>query len=130
MKNTLTMTTELNLVECGRCGAAIALSKQMERTFRDTHQNFYCPAGHSQHYPAKTATDRLADELKASEWKRERDQDKIADLLKKLYELSEENKRIERQARASVCPECDGSFVELARHQRRVHEPQTAEARA
>lgn len=55
-------------VNCAKqgCFAVITLHPQEERRLRDTHESFYCPAGHSNYFPGLTKEER---ELRDLRWK-------------------------------------------------------------
>ena len=41
-------------VTCCNCGATIALHRQHHQQLKRTHETFYCPNGHPQHFAGKT----------------------------------------------------------------------------
>lgn len=54
-----------NRISCARegCYAVITLHPNDERRLRDTHETFYCPAGHTNFFPGKTETEKKIDRL-------------------------------------------------------------------
>jgi hypothetical protein len=88
-------------INCARegCYAIITLHPDDERRLRRTHESFYCPAGHGNHFPGQTAGEKERDELS-----------KRVDLLKRCVE--EWRERWEGEHRTSsllthgvqVCP--------------------------
>ena len=47
-------TVELQIVECCKCHIFFAIPKELRQKLLDTHNNFYCPVGHGQHYVIKS----------------------------------------------------------------------------
>lgn len=50
---------EMSTHECGTCGVVYALTKQFERERLKDHGTFYCPNGHTWHYPQESEEERL-----------------------------------------------------------------------
>ncbi|MEC4836842.1 hypothetical protein R2362_20105 [Mycobacteroides chelonae] len=120
---TLQYTEQLYVEHCCNCGMAFAMPGEFERRRREDRKNFYCPAGHGQHYTGKTEAEK----------QRER-----ADRLQRQVEAREadirfEQRRLESERRAhaatkgtltktkkrianGVCPCCNRSFANVARH--------------
>lgn len=55
--------TEINCARQG-CYAIITVHPDDERRLRRTHESFYCPAGHGNHFPGKTSEEKELDDLK------------------------------------------------------------------
>jgi hypothetical protein len=54
----------LETAECCRCGVTFAMPAELVRKRKLDHETFYCPNGHSLHFPAQTEAERLKVELK------------------------------------------------------------------
>ncbi len=94
----------------------------------NTHQQFYCPAGHSQYYPQKSDAEKLRDEVA-------RLQTNIEHKEATVSHLREQNSKLERSRAAlrgvhtrtcnrvknGVCPCCNRSFGDLSRHMATKH---------
>jgi len=101
---------EYETVECPQCGHLIVLSTFFVAQRRKDHANFYCPNGHSAAYSAKPKEEllredkaRLVSELDQERAARARAEQKLA--------------RVGR----GVCPECNRTFKNLARHRKCKH---------
>ena len=46
------------------CSATICLTQEEEEKLRRTHEFFYCPNGHSQHFTGKTKEEKQIEELR------------------------------------------------------------------
>ena len=51
--------------ECITCHMLFAVPQQVDARYRETHEWFKCPSGHSQAYPGKTDKERRIDSLTA-----------------------------------------------------------------
>lgn len=73
-------TEDFNRVRCCTCGILFGFSKEIEELWRDSHQNFHCPNGHSLHWDGPTSQDKDLKELRK----------KVEELKKKVESLSAE----------------------------------------
>lgn len=65
--STQTFTETLVIEHCCNCGVAFGLSRATyDRRLAD-HKNFYCPAGHQQHYVGKTEAQQQRERADAAE---------------------------------------------------------------
>jgi hypothetical protein len=135
MTETITMNVRLVTEECCACGMVFALPSGFQKQRRNDHANFYCPAGHAQHYAAGSAdVEKMQSEIER---------------LRKLYKAEqkyaadrvEERNAAQRQLRATkaahtrtknriangVCPCCNRSFQNLHRHMQGQHPDYTKE---
>jgi len=84
------------------------------------HKDFYCPAGHPQHYVGETDADKLR---RAEQRNRAlKDQLDAAEASRAAYK-GQATKYRNQVARAEngVCPHCNRSFVDLRRHMGSKH---------
>ena len=51
--------TDIVLVDCCNCGSFVALTKLQEEPFRENHQKFFCPLGHTLLWPQETEAEGL-----------------------------------------------------------------------
>ena len=126
--STLTKITTFNTLTCSECGVPFALEAGYMRQRRDDHGTFHCPNGHRQYYPGKSDAER----------ERER-----AEILERRLANAQENARIARAEQITtkrklsaargqltktknrvakgVCPCCNRSFANVARHMAGQH---------
>ena len=118
---TIETKTTLNLIDCCECGAQIALTSNFERSLRDDHRTFYCPSGHYQNFPAKNEAEKLREALHSAELETTRlaQQVKKAQIEKDAAE--KETARLKMRAVAGLCPCCNRTFLQLARHMKSKH---------
>ncbi len=61
------MDIEMTLICCATCGIPFAISKDLDTRLRKRHNSFYCPAGHSQSYRAKSEAEREREKRQKAE---------------------------------------------------------------
>lgn len=137
MNKTLTYTETLVVLECCNCGAPFGISEWLNRQRRDDGGWLYCPNGHRQCYTV-TTEQRLKDaEVKAKKAQVELDRHRIlldqatadADYQRRQREIAERSlyatrgvvTRLKKRTAAGVCPCCNRTFSQLARHMKTQH---------
>lgn len=114
----------LQNVQCGTCGVLHAIPKTMHDTLAREGGFFYCPNGHSRGWGKGTLQADL--ERTRAELEAERDR-KAAALARAnkseqaLRSLEARTQREHKRAAAGVCPCCNRTFQQLARHMRAKH---------
>ena len=126
--DTMTYTGVLAVVNCCTCGMTFAMPGDFKQRRRDDHEWFYCPAGHEQHYAGKSDAEKLRDELARKEralvWERSR-RDMAQAEAKHMRAVANGHKgahqRTKNRVAKGVCPCCNRSFVNLAKHMSGQH---------
>lgn len=98
------------VVECWHCQMPFGITEYFERRRREDHQNFWCPAGHSQCYPQETKLE-----------KEQRKSQMLADQVRMEREQREKAERQLKRVQKGVCPKCNRSFKSLERHMKTKH---------
>lgn len=113
---------------CCNCGITFGIEPDYQRELKKSHQRFYCPNGHKQYYASQTEEERLADALTRE--RAEHDQTRAALNDKERARLHHERRarvlkghhtRLKRRVAHGVCPCCNRSFQNLARHMSGQH---------
>lgn len=121
-----TITREVALVDtsCAKCGIVFAVPDWWDRQRRDSGEGFYCPNGHTLLYGKNTLEKRLAAAERARDAARAHAQavQDQNDAERKAHsatkgQLTKAKKRIA----AGVCPCCNRTFRNLARHMTGQH---------
>lgn len=111
---------QLEVLSCWSCGILYAVPEAMLASGRnDPSISWYCPNGHNTHFPGKTVTERLAAERnRAGRIAAERDQLQASLRSQRAATTRARNERdrLERRAKAGVCPCCQRTFKQLRRH--------------
>lgn len=120
----VTIVTE----ECCRCGMVFGVPANMQERYRNTHETFYCPAGHGQSYSGPSEAEQLRKQLEIAEQNNrtltarvrfEVDQREGAE--RNLKATKRELTRTKKRVSNGVCPCCNRSFAQLARHMQTKH---------
>lgn len=77
---------------------------------REQHDTFWCPNGHSQHYPQETEAEKYR-----------RKSEMLADQVRMEQQQRQELERELNRVRKGVCPKCNRSFKALERHMKTKH---------
>lgn len=117
---------------CASCGIYFGFPESFEAVKRRTGATFYCPNGHPQVYPDKAMLETQLAELKKQVTRQIAERDQIQ-AQRDYYEQEATRKgrelktvrtaktRMENRVKHGVCPCCNRSFVQLARHMASKH---------
>ena len=117
---------------CCECGAAFCMDNDLYLLRQKDHRMFYCPNGHAQHYIGETASEKRVKELERA-LMAEQQRVRQAQEAQKWAETSARGarqmrgkaeaarKRLEHRVACGVCPHCQRTFQQLARHMRTKH---------
>ena len=110
----------LETEECSNCGVPFAMPDYMMRRLKTSGESFYCPNGHGMHY-RKTEVQRLREKLDEQTRATTRmiERARVAEVAEK--KALAEMKRMAKRASAGVCPCCNRTFQQLARHMKMKH---------
>lgn len=116
----LPVTVTMTDMECGECGIQFSVPETWRAEKQKTGKSWYCPNGHSRVYRESDAD--AAHRLLAAEKQRH------ANTLARLNEAeaaeqraTKELKRVKKRVLAGVCPCCNRTFQQLARHMKTKH---------
>ena len=126
--SSFTIASQFEVVECCNCNCRFAMSQDMcERRLEDG-KLFHCPNGHPQRYTKrKTQADeierlkrRIEDERRQKEYSQKESEHfrRSRDGMKGA--LAKSNNKLKR-VKAGVCPCCNRTFQNLARHMANQH---------
>lgn len=129
MSATLRLNKTLTILECGVCAIDFAMPETLHEKRLQDGKDFYCPHGHMIHY-SETENQRLKRQL---DWARDdaagararADQAEATTRAVKGH-----NTRLKKRASAGVCPCCNRTFKQLARHMKSQHPEYPEEADA
>jgi hypothetical protein len=130
------MSTRFTAVECYRCKVIFGMDEATYATLRKSSASFHCPFGHSQYFAlGKSDADKLREQLDEERRQRQRAEQRSAQWADEAREADERAKherrrangykghatRITKRAKAGVCPCCNRTFQQLARHMQTQH---------
>ena len=118
----LTLVTQ----ECGACGVVFAWPQQLKDELLRTRRDWYCPNGHVRHFIVETEEERLRKRVHQIELENTRLANEVETKEKTLAKALREQKRMKTRVAAGVCPCCNRTFQQLARHMKTKHPEHTS----
>jgi len=112
-------------VTCCACGVPFAAPRELLDKRRETHKDFFCPNGHNLHFPGETEAERLK---KLLDDEAQRHSRTLARLNTTEQRARKAERKLKRVARG-VCPCCNRTFENLARHMATKHPDQVPECK-
>lgn len=122
---------QLETVECANCCMTFAVAGRFIRDRRDDHKSFYCPNGHSNFYKGQSEAEKLKKQLEEKEraltWERSRVAEltrrktRIENSLRAVKGVATKAKEALARTENGVCPQCNRTFAQLARHMQSRH---------
>jgi hypothetical protein len=106
----------LQTISCYKCGCTFGMPNTMYNALKESHENFWCPSGHQQHFIGETEAERLRKKLHAETLAKEKAMREAAENELSLAKALRKVKSITKRANAGVCPYCPRTFGNLARH--------------
>ena len=117
---------ELTTTVCVKCGVLFAIPTHMINERRQDHKELYCPSGHCLVFRDESEAEKLQREVN-------RLKQKTAELAQDAHDANQraekavlEKRRIENRVHAGVCPDCNRTFVNVARHMKSKHKLECA----
>jgi NMD protein affecting ribosome stability and mRNA decay len=128
MSKTIEHTLTFEIETCCSCGVAFGLEKWMRKRLVESHDSFYCPNGHAQHFTGKTEAQQLREQLATEQQNslRQSERARRAEQDAKHFESSRnaykgQITKIKKRVGNGVCPCCNRTFAALARHMATKH---------
>lgn len=118
---TLDVVTTLVTEECCTCGITFAMTLDFKNHRREDHANFYCPAGHAQHYTAESETQKLTRQLRSANSRLTHTRDQLEATERSLSAQKGVTTKLRKRIAAGACPCCHRNFQNLARHMAGQH---------
>lgn len=114
---------------CAECQMAFWLTDEFHTVARQTQMTFYCPAGHKNYYPRG---DNEADRLRKERDRLKQNEAYLESRLREVRAEADTERRrsaaargqvtkLKKRAAAGVCPCCNRTFTDLARHMAGQH---------
>lgn len=108
---------ELTVEECCNCGVIFGMTTEFRDRRIEDHKGFYCPSGHPQSYFGESKAEKNARLLKEEQARHQRT------LERENAERAAKEKAEKKLKRVTVgvCPCCNRTFQQLARHMADKH---------
>lgn len=97
---------------CITCGCVIGMQDELyDQRLRD-HKGYYCPNGHSQHFTSESDVEKAERLLREEKVRHQRTLERENEERAAKEKIERKLKRVGR----GVCPDCNRTFQNLARH--------------
>lgn len=106
---------------CCSCGIVFYVPATWDRYKRDKHENFFCPNGHSLRYHGKSEAENLREALAAAERTAQWERDRAATADRARKQAEGKLKGLKKRVASGVCPCCQRTVGQLARHMKTKH---------
>lgn len=117
----------LTEVTCCNCLVHFAMDQELNQRCLDIGRTFYCPNGHPQHYTEtevaklKKLNQNLNSRLGWAEADARRSRDKAETAKRQKAAIKGQLTKTRRRIANGVCPCCNRSFTNVARHMHSKH---------
>lgn len=108
------------IIHCIVCDCEMAITDRMKAQRKRDKKLFYCPNGHSQLF-SQSEADVLRLERDRLKQEAARLQDELAAEKRRADEAEKRHISVKRRAVAALCPCCNRSFSNVARHMKTKH---------
>lgn len=115
------MSTTLGIEVCCNCGMTFAMPSDFQARMRRTRSDFYCPAGHKQHYLAEPEEDKLRRERDIAKQQLARAEEEAEQARRDAIAARKAVERVKKRANAGTCQCCNRTFANVAAHMRTQH---------
>lgn len=105
---------------CSECGIAYQVPENYRNKRREDGKTFYCPNGHAQCFRESTA-DKLRRELNNAKQQIARAEDEARIAREDAERETRKRKRVEKRVHNGVCPCCNRTFANVAKHMKTKH---------
>ena len=112
---------QFEVYECAECGVPFGVSADFAQRKRNDHSDFYCPRGHCQVFKGETEAERLRKMLAEANAKSTTLAQRAADAEAAEQKAEMARRKLEKRIKAGVCPCCNRTFTNLARHMQTKH---------
>lgn len=124
----LLVTTTLSTITCCQCSMLFGVPARFETDRRRDHKDFFCPAGHRQHYPQRSDLEIARDEAARAKHAAEQASARAAEernrregAERQLRARKAVATRLRNKIAAGRCPCCSHQFKDLRAHMRTEH---------
>lgn len=123
MSETIYRDIVLTTMECGSCGIAFAMPESKRAECERNGGSWYCPNGHSRVYKEtfKQKYEREQQRRQEAERRTRATRDLLAAEERSHNATKGHLTRTKKRASAGVCPCCNRTFQQLARHMKAKH---------
>jgi hypothetical protein len=112
---------QFEVYECAECGMPFGMSADLVKRRRDDHASFYCPRGHTQSCRGASEAERRRVMLAEANAKSTALAQRVTNAEQAEQKAEMARRKLEKRIKAGVCPCCNRTFTNLARHMQTKH---------
>jgi len=113
----------LTEIVCGQCGIKFAVPEAWRAAKQETGDGWYCPNGHCRAY-TESDTAKYRRLLQEEKDRHVKTLSRLNVVVAAEQKITKELSRIKKRVHAGVCPCCNRTFQQLARHMKAKHPEQ------
>lgn len=117
----ITITEEMYICRCAGCSIQFGMTKDFQDRRRKDHETFYCPAGHPQSWKAESDEDKLRRERDIARQQVARAEQEAKSTQRALEAEKKKAAKVKKRSAAGVCPCCNRTVGQMARHMKTKH---------
>lgn len=107
-------------LSCGECGIQFQVPEAFDRERRESGGGWYCPNGHCRVYRTREV-DKLKKQLEREQQRRRWAESDRNRTERSARATRGHLTRLKKRVAAGVCPRCNRTFKQLARHMKSQH---------
>lgn len=111
---------EMTPMKCGECGVPFMVPRYFDDERQSTGKGWYCPNGHCRVY-RKSKVQELEEKLANAQRQAQQQQMRALDATERAKTTERQYLRIRQRIMAGVCPCCNRTFQNVARHMQTQH---------
>ena len=118
------LTVTFTVVSCcyENCGRTFAMTATMNRHYKNTKNDFYCPYCKGQQgYYGKSKVDKLKDEVKMLKDEVKFSESRVIRERNKARAQKAAKTRLKNRIKNGACPCCNRTFKQLTMHMKKQH---------
>lgn len=124
----LPITVQMTVMECGECGIQFSVPETWRAEKQHNGSGWYCPNGHSRVY-RETDVDKLKRVLAEEQRRHAQTLSRLNEAEAAERKVQKAMRRMQKRSAAGLCPCCNRTFQQLARHMKTKHPEQVVEIR-
>ena len=111
----------MKILECATCGCSFGLTELYEKNRREDHVGFYCPNGHSNVFRGESDADKYKRLMEQAQSRVNSLQVQVESVQRSKDRVERTLKTMKKRAAVGVCPCCNRTVSQLARHMQSKH---------
>lgn len=114
-------TVDFRLHHCGGCGFPFMVPADWFQKLMNNQGTYYCPNGCCRTFTGPTEAQKLKTQLENERQEHVQAEQRLSNKLAEVVRENNKNKKQLKRVHNGVCPCCNRSFTNLARHMKTKH---------